>query len=124
MAIHPSENAGQDSTESSFVSIEAWAEDAVQAAGSLTFSDLSPRSATSTRSALEISLDEHDRKPGTGAPLARRILVAQQDPSRRDDLKRRESLLKGNEGSRRRQRWENGWCLPIHTDEALLQSCA
>ena len=28
--------------------------------------------------------------------------------SRRDSLKRREALLKGKEGSRRRQRWENG----------------
>lgn len=27
---------------------------------------------------------------------------------RRDSLKRREALLKGKEGSRRRQRWENG----------------
>lgn len=27
---------------------------------------------------------------------------------RRDSLERREALLKGNEGSRRRQRWENG----------------
>jgi hypothetical protein len=30
------------------------------------------------------------------------------EPVRRDSLKRRESLLKGKEGSRRRQRWENG----------------
>jgi R3H-associated N-terminal domain len=30
------------------------------------------------------------------------------EPRRRDSLKRREALLKGKEGSRRRQRWENG----------------
>jgi hypothetical protein len=30
------------------------------------------------------------------------------EPIRRDSLKRREALLKGKEGSRRRQRWENG----------------
>lgn len=30
------------------------------------------------------------------------------EPMRRDSLKRREALLKGKEGSRRRQRWENG----------------
>ena len=29
-------------------------------------------------------------------------------PSRRDSQKRREALLKGNEGSRQRRRWENG----------------
>jgi R3H-associated N-terminal domain len=30
------------------------------------------------------------------------------EPLRRDSMKRREALLKGKEGSRRRQRWENG----------------
>lgn len=30
------------------------------------------------------------------------------EPLRRDSLKRREALLKGKEGSRQRQRWENG----------------
>ena len=33
------------------------------------------------------------------------------EPIRRDSLKRREALLRGREGSRRRQRWENGWYL-------------
>lgn len=30
------------------------------------------------------------------------------EPSHRDSLKRREALLRGKEGSRRRQKWENG----------------
>lgn len=30
------------------------------------------------------------------------------EPTRRDSMKRRDALLKGKEGSRRRQRWENG----------------
>ena len=30
------------------------------------------------------------------------------EPLRRDSMKRRDALLKGKEGSRRRQRWENG----------------
>lgn len=30
------------------------------------------------------------------------------EPVRRDSQRRRELLLKGKEGSRRRQRWENG----------------
>ncbi|KAL9104786.1 MAG: hypothetical protein Q9187_008861, partial [Circinaria calcarea] len=34
--------------------------------------------------------------------------LPRQEPLRRDSLKRREALLKGKEGSRRRQRWENG----------------
>jgi hypothetical protein len=29
---------------------------------------------------------------------------------RKDSMKRREALLKGKDGSRRRQRWENGGC--------------
>jgi R3H-associated N-terminal domain len=31
---------------------------------------------------------------------------------RRDSLERREALLKGREGTRRRQRWENGMICP------------
>jgi hypothetical protein len=34
--------------------------------------------------------------------------VQLREPKRRDSLKRREALLKGKEGSRRRQKWENG----------------
>ncbi|KAI1312332.1 R3H-associated N-terminal domain-containing protein [Xylaria venustula] len=34
-------------------------------------------------------------------------------PSRRDSLKRREALLKGNEGSRQRRRWENDRLLHV-----------
>jgi hypothetical protein len=33
---------------------------------------------------------------------------ARKEPVKRDSMKRREALLKGKEGSRRRQRWENG----------------
>ena len=38
---------------------------------------------------------------GNGAPKRRPVL-------RRDSMNRREALLKGKEGSRRRHRWENG----------------
>lgn len=34
--------------------------------------------------------------------------LAKRQPLRRDSLNRREALLKGKEGSRRRQKWENG----------------
>lgn len=37
-----------------------------------------------------------------------RLARASREPRRRDSLKRREALLKGKEGSRRRQKWENG----------------
>lgn len=37
-----------------------------------------------------------------------RVVYRRREPIHRDSLKRREALLKGKEGSRRRQRWENG----------------
>lgn len=36
------------------------------------------------------------------------VSFRRREPLRRDSLKRREALLKGKDGSRRRQRWENG----------------
>ncbi|KAH0551683.1 hypothetical protein GP486_007101 [Trichoglossum hirsutum] len=57
--------------------------------------------ATST-STLFIPLDEEQPRPASAGHLPRR-----REPLRRDSLKRREALLKGKEGSRRRQRWEN-----------------
>jgi hypothetical protein len=39
---------------------------------------------------------------------ALKAVKARKEPLRRDSMKRREALLKGKEGSRRRQRWENG----------------
>ncbi|KAK6512806.1 hypothetical protein TWF506_008972 [Arthrobotrys conoides] len=44
---------------------------------------------------------EDGAEAGADSPTPRRI------PLRRDSMKRREALLKGKEGSRRRQRWEN-----------------
>ncbi|KAK6507485.1 hypothetical protein TWF481_005916 [Arthrobotrys musiformis] len=52
---------------------------------------------------VTIPLDQPDPvvKPNTdNAPVDRR-------PLRRDSMKRREALIKGKEGTRRRQRWEN-----------------
>jgi len=48
---------------------------------------------------LTIPLDKHDE-----VKEAR----PRKEPLRRDSLKGREALLRGKEGSRRRQRWENG----------------
>jgi hypothetical protein len=39
---------------------------------------------------------------------ALKAVRARKEPLKRDSMKRREALLKGKEGSRRRQRWENG----------------
>lgn len=40
------------------------------------------------------------------------VTFRRREPLRRDSLKRREALLKGKDGSRRRQRWENGMSCP------------
>ncbi len=79
-----------------------------------------------TAVSLAIPLDEHLRTaaaaPAVGStthvgplPTATASTTAtayppRREPLRRDSLKRREALLRGKEGSRRRQRWENGWC--------------
>lgn len=100
--------------------------------------DESPSRARSARSAalrgasipLTIPLDDPTPAPEhrtTEASTARTRLVARstapaaettqkvpavsfrsREPLRRDSLKRREALQKGKDGSRRRQRWENG----------------
>lgn len=48
---------------------------------------------------------------------ALKAVRARKEPMKRDSMKRREALLRGTEGSRRRQRWENGtsalWYLRI-----------
>ncbi|KAL2832425.1 R3H-associated N-terminal domain-containing protein [Aspergillus cavernicola] len=40
-------------------------------------------------------------------PQVPKVTFRRREPLRRDSLKRREALLKGKDGSRRRQRWEN-----------------
>lgn len=54
---------------------------------------------------LTIPLDVNP-EPQPSTAKARRAAAASTE--RRDSLKRREALLRGKEGSRRRQRWENG----------------
>ena len=55
---------------------------------------------------LAIDLDEKALpKHNEDDPSAAR---PHREPMRRDSLNRREALLRGKEGSRRRTRWENG----------------
>lgn len=73
-----------------------------------------------TSNALSIPLDGPIIKSSTprvkivGRSVEENISTApsntyrRREPIRRDSMKRREALLKGKEGSRRRQRWENG----------------
>jgi hypothetical protein len=85
----------QASTSTSSIQIEAWTVSALQSL------NISP-SARNTGIPLSIPLDaeEQPSKASTYKP--------RKEPLKRDSQKRREAVLKGKEGSRRRQRWENG----------------
>lgn len=109
------------------VNIDAWAESTmVETFRNVHISSPPPnsvpagsRGATTLRGtaiALDIPLDTTEqtfvlrpRAPQPGTDAVREGYVRKQrEPMRRDSLKRREALLKGKEGSRRRQKWENG----------------
>lgn len=97
------------------VNVGAWAD---QVTLSLNVGSLPvPQSSRGNVASLVIPIDEqprlqpvdrvenvvHTNTPHTGT-------LPRHEPLRQDSLKRREALAKGHEGSRRRQRWENGSC--------------
>lgn len=95
----PITQSTQPSSATSGVDIESWSATAIS---SLNISASTPGGVT-----LSIPLDadrENDaqRDSRSTAPKPRKELM------RRDSQKKREALLRGKEGSRRRQRWENG----------------
>ncbi|CRG92792.1 hypothetical protein PISL3812_09859 [Talaromyces islandicus] len=129
MAIHPAvPHDRAPSSNLTGLDISAWTEQAAASIQSLDLSDstvqiqalhASSSAVRGTSNALSIPLDD----PVTTKPEASpRVKIAdpssqgglntatsyrRREPIRRDSLRRRESLLKGKEGSRRRQRWEN-----------------
>ena len=112
MAIYPSnsapmqQNAPMNSPPQA-VNIEAWTEQAAQSLSAVSL--LSPSHVHGTSVSLAIDLDENaPRKQDSNAEDKPPIDRPRREPLRRDSLKRREALLKGKEGSRRRTRWENG----------------
>jgi hypothetical protein len=126
MAIHPqlrSQNAQGTLSPQQAVAISAWTEQASASLEDLTLSESRPEGTPSRppRSVLQgasmsISIPLDDEPPVT--PSRVKIASAEtrpptvsfrrREPLRRDSLKSREALLKGKDGSRRRQRWENG----------------
>lgn len=66
--------------------------------------------------------DGHDSDDDGPAPTGYVRRKSGGEPRRRDSMKRREALLKGKEGSRRRQKWENGMIITCHCSHAL-RSC-
>lgn len=107
-----SQNTGSNPAPSQPLDIEAWTGEAAQALAALSLS--SPGGIRRNPEPLVIPLEEGLNSRGvdqTGAPHHADSSSAyrpRREPLRRDSLKRREALLKGKEGSRRRQRWENG----------------
>jgi hypothetical protein len=93
MAIYSSVPPPDQQPAANGVDIEAWTVEALQ---SLQISSL----VQGTGVTLTIPLN--DPLPEPAPKIAKKKTVS------RESLKRRETLLKGKEGSRRRQRWENG----------------
>lgn len=103
------------------VNIEAWTESTIGALEGLQVTSptpailsTSPRNVRGTAVALDIPLDAETPSRRDAAAIegpydaSRQEYARRREPLRRDSMKRREALLKGKEGSRRRQKWENG----------------
>ena len=116
MAVFPklAPESGVDST--SVIDIEAWAvEQAAERLQAAAITTALP--IRRARVALDIPLDEPiedvtaTRQETPAYPVFKKEAVhtvnKRREPIRRDSLKRREALIKGKEGSRRRQRYEN-----------------
>ena len=119
MAIHPKPHGPVDPSASqvaqpSIARISSGARAEIVDISSLS----APSGVRGTSVSLAIPLDEGAAvKSNTGTELEKELHRSvnassvhrpRHEPIRRDSLKRREALLKGKEGSRRRQRWENG----------------
>jgi hypothetical protein len=128
MAIYPKLNPAPLShlRSTDAANIEAWTEQAAQAlhAMSLSAAPVTREPSVSLAIPLDGGLTTQAPKQGgvlgsASQTVTTATAVAPQsssehrrrEPLRRDSLKRREALLKGKEGSRRRQRWENGMFL-------------
>ncbi|CAD6565865.1 MAG: Thymidylate synthase [Alectoria sarmentosa] len=117
MAIYPNasdyaQNGAPTASPIHPISIEAWTEETTQSLSAVSI--VSPGGVPRTGVSLAIDLEEPSHRKQDGiAGTVRRADNASSDyrprrePPRRDSLKRREALLKGKDGSRRRTRWEN-----------------
>ncbi|OCK86012.1 hypothetical protein K432DRAFT_377109 [Lepidopterella palustris CBS 459.81] len=116
MAIHPTVEApdsAHTASNATAIDIEAWTEQATAALSSITISAAPTIPGASVT--LKVPLDDHpvarqERVIGADVSATEAVRAGyarRREPLRRDSLKRRDALLKGKEGSRRRQRWEN-----------------
>lgn len=119
MAISPrpdlhSPNSGSNPVPYQPLDIEAWNEEAARSLAALSLS--SPGSLRRIAEPLVIPLEGLGSRPIDQTQTLHHENSSsdfhpRREPLRRDSLKRREALLKGKQGSRRRQRWENGSCI-------------
>ncbi|CAI7572269.1 unnamed protein product [Penicillium manginii] len=129
MAIHPRlrpEGSQGSLSPQQTLAISAWTEQAASSLQDLSLSestqDAASQSPTPVRSTLRgatttlsIPLDDQPPSPSPRVKIASKpeesrpptVSFRRREPLRRDSLKSREALLKGKDGSRRRQRWEN-----------------
>lgn len=135
MAIHPrlrpQASQGNLSPQQT-MAISSWTEQASASLENLSLSETRPANGavetTPTRSGLRgatvsLSIPLDDEAPPSPSPQAKvtkpiaetrsipTVSFRRRESERKDSMKRREALLKGKDGSRRRQRWENGGCL-------------
>lgn len=89
------------------VDVEAWTEQVAEPTHAVSIT--SPNGLRGTPVSLAIDLDQEGK--AKSAEDADKTYRPRRKLLRRDSLDRREALLKGKEGSRRRIRWENG---PYH----------
>ncbi|KAK5133813.1 hypothetical protein LTR08_007243 [Meristemomyces frigidus] len=113
MAILPQLQGTPDAAPpSSIERVEAWTVDQaadILAATSISSPSPADRAARRATVTIDIPLDEsvQEEEPAGAKREAVHTVYKRRQPIRRDSLVRREALLKGKEGSRRRQRWEN-----------------
>ncbi|KAL8984917.1 MAG: hypothetical protein Q9205_001233 [Flavoplaca limonia] len=112
MAIFPNDTTGQVhgplQPSAQPINIETWTEQAAESVSAISLLSSAPVRGTSV--SLAIPLDEQAAKRTKDEQHLHEASSTdrpRREPLRRDSLKRREALLKGKEGSRRRQRWEN-----------------
>ncbi|KAK4696073.1 hypothetical protein P7C71_g1787, partial [Lecanoromycetidae sp. Uapishka_2] len=109
MAIHPTAFAHPPgphlptSGAPQAIDIEAWTVEATQSLNAVHLASTPRPHGTSVTLAIDLDEKPTPTRDGDTPPVYR----PRREPMRRDSLNRREALLKGKEGSRRRTRWEN-----------------
>ncbi|PPJ49650.1 hypothetical protein CBER1_02158 [Cercospora berteroae] len=114
MAIHPELDADRAQAlppATSIERVEAWTvSQTADVLAATSISSPSHRLSRGTSVVIDIPLDEQalleEQQPRPRTEPVHTV-YKRREPIRRDSIKRREALLKGKEGSRRRQRWEN-----------------